>query len=959
MRVVRTVAGLVLLTIGLPVLLIGGALWTLMQHRDAGGAFSGSLEPVSTSGRAIVVPDVDTLLREDAPFVRAGDTALRLTVREGSGPVFLGLAPAAAVRDYLAGADYSRVDAVTVGRGDLPLRITPIGAAGLTGPLAAPGTQSFWTRQGSGTIEWTANEIDGRDMSLVVMRVDATPGLTVSLAASARSGWLPPTAWSLLALGALLLGSAIASLVWPVRTRELVFVVDPSQVPEVSARLGAATDSGPAGPPPVWPALPAGEVAEPVPVLPGSDRPADGSWPDWPSDSAPGRPATLADALAGAGKSVPPPSGPAWPPAQPGPSAAWPPVPDGASAWSRAEAARLAGMPAVSAAAAQLSVETVPTSGAPSGSATALPRPVDGTPPADPDVRTPSQRSAGSEGEAGVPAAKVAHLRSVPSDEAGLPAAKRGARTAAKKRPVVFVDTATEPTGESPDRPIVPPRSRSARGTKTASKRTPQPREATSATEPAEDTAAKTAGAESTVSEESASDSTAVESPASAAPTTDAARSGSEATEPGLDASVVPTTGEDASTKAALGAIAVPTTDAARSGSEATDPALDASVVPTTGEDASTKAALGAIAVPTTGEDASTKAAPGAIAVPTTDAVGSQGQSIKAAPAASAALTKDAKGSADRATQLALDGPGASELWTPVPSGSDRNAAAAADALAAGVARPAGKAAAGVPTPGSALTAESSGSVGKKVEPALDGLIANAAPTTTAKGSRRAVATKPTKSAAVAAEPTTNGTEVIESTGSDSDDLTAAHGPASAGAPVGTGAVVTTTGAEAGDAAKPRRTTRAKKATDPDAAPAKATRAPRRKTTASAETPAPTVDDPATSADARGQSSTTPGTSTAKSGPNSAGPATSPEVAGGPTETGTPFGGSAAPAKPRRRKTAAGLPAPEATDAGPAHTAVAALVAKRPTTRRPATKATTKRPPADSNNRATPTDQAS
>ncbi|HTF08675.1 MAG TPA: hypothetical protein VK659_10940, partial [Asanoa sp.] len=616
MRVVRTVAGLVLLTIGLPVLLVGGALWTLMQHRDAGGAFSGSLEPVSTSGRAIVVPDVDALLREDAPFVRAGDTALRLSVRDGSGPVFLGLAPAGAVRDYLAGADYSRVDAVTVGRGDLPARITPMGAAGLAGPVEAPGAQSFWTRQGSDTIDWTAADVDGREMSLVVMRVDASAGLTVDLWASARSGWLPPTAWSLLALGVLLLGSAIAALVWPVRTRELVFVVDPSQVPQVSARLGAATDGGPAGPPPVWPALPAGEVAEPVPVLPGSDRPADGAWPDWPSDGAPGRPATLADALAGAGMPVAAPSGPAWPPTQPGPSAAWPPVPDGASAWSRAEAARLAGVPAVSAVAARLSVESVPTSGAPAGSATALPIPstrADATPrpraevdgSTDSDARTPAQRSAGSEAEGSAPA-KVAHLRSVKSDDAERPAAKRATRTTAKKRPVVFVDTATEPTGESPDRPIVPPRSRATRATKTATKRTPQPREATSATEPAEGAAAKAAsliGAESAAPQDAAA--------------------GVEARE-------------------------------------------------------------------------------------------------------------------STAGNTALDAP-----------------------------------------------------------------TATVAPATTAKGSRRAAATKPAKRApvdAVAAEPTTSGTEVIESTGSDSDDRTAAHGPASAGAPVGTGAIVNTTGAETGEA---------------------------------------------------------------------------------------------------------------------------------------------------------------
>jgi hypothetical protein len=175
------------------------------------------------------------------------------------------------------------------------------------------------------------------------------------------------------------------------------------------------------------------------------------------------------------------------------------------------------------------------------------------------------------------------------------------------------------------------------------------------------------------------------------------------------------------------------------------------------------------------------------------------------------------------------------------------------------------------------------------------------------------------------------GTEVIESTGSDGDQVDAEHGPVSAGAPIGTGALVGTIGDPAAEAAtKPaRRTTRAKKAADPAAKPAKT--APRRKATS-----------PAASTDA--------GAATA---------AAASEAETGSTETGTPPGGllgTATPAKPRRRKTAAGLPSPEATDAGPAHTAVAALGAKRPAARRRPTKAATTRP---ADNRAAPTDQAS
>ncbi|SDY80298.1 hypothetical protein SAMN05421684_1628 [Asanoa ishikariensis] len=838
MRVVRTVAGLVLLTIGLPVLLVGGALWTLMQHRDAGGAFSGSLEQVSTAGRAIVVPDVDTLLREDAAFVRAGDTRMRLTV---PGETFLGLAPAAEVRAYLAGAAYSRVDAVTVARGDLPVRIAPVDAQGLAGPAAsdvAPGSQSFWTRQGSGTLEWTADEVDGREVSLVIMRVDATPGLTVDVRASATPGWLVPATWTLVALGALLLASGIVALAWPVRSREVVFVVDPSQVPEVSARLSGL--EGPAGPPPVWPALPAAEVSEPLPVLAGDEpRPADGSWPEWPSDSTPGRPATLADALAGAGKTVPPPPGPAWPPAQPGPSA-WSPDADGAqvpappNAWRRAEAARLAGLPAVTAAAAQLSVESVPTSGAPAGAATAIPTTRSTQAENESGPRTPAPRAEADADQDGSPTPGVAHLRSVKTDGTERPAGKRGSRTATKKRPVVFVDTAVEPTGESPDRPVV--------ATRTRTKSAPQPRDAASP------------------------QTTTTQAPTPASNDTE---------QPGI-------------------------ADLAEQRATIAEPATEEAKEPATADVAEPQATIA--------EPASDDAERSAMA----DMV-----ERRRTTARSATDEAERSGIADVVERRVTTAGAATD--TERPRMAD---VVEPQAFSAGDAQVSGDVLAGLELP--ATAAEPAVAKPAKRKPRRTAATAGTAPALLTEAEVAGGATaapkaaKPTRAkkrvADAGAEPTTVGTEVIESTGSDADQTDAEHGAASAGAPVGTGALVGTTGDPAPDAAaaaKPaRRTTRTKKAADTEATaqPAKATRTPSRKTEAAVEVPV---------AEAK------------------------PE----PAATGTPFGGmigTTAPAKARRRKTAAGLPAPETTDAGPAHTAVAALAAKRPTTtrRRPNTRPT-------------------
>ncbi|GAA2700938.1 hypothetical protein ACFY2R_01180 [Micromonospora olivasterospora] len=117
--------------------------------------------------------------------------------------------------------------------------------------------------------------------------------------------WLPVAAWTLVGLGALLVAAAVLLLLRPVRPREVVFVVEPDQVPVLADRLGVASLSGLGARPEPAPALAAepqlAEVGAPA-VRP---RPALGPAPAR-------RPATLAD-LAAAPARTPP----AWPPLTP------------------------------------------------------------------------------------------------------------------------------------------------------------------------------------------------------------------------------------------------------------------------------------------------------------------------------------------------------------------------------------------------------------------------------------------------------------------------------------------------------------------------------------------------------------------------------------------------------------------------------------------------------------------
>ncbi|WIM97470.1 hypothetical protein ACTOB_000994 [Actinoplanes oblitus] len=236
MRLFRPVLGMLLLTIGLPALLAGGCLWAALRHRDAGGAFSAELQRLSVPGYAIVVPDVGRLLRDDASFARIGGTELRVTALTAEGPAFVGLAPAGAVEGYLRDVPHTDVRGVQVGTGELP-----ISAARVDGDRrlpSAPGHQDFWTRTGGGALRWTPGELSGR-YSLVIMNATGAQGLRLNGTVEVRPGWLDPTAWGLLSLGALLAMAGVITLAVPGRRREVVYIVEPSQVPDLMLAIGA------------------------------------------------------------------------------------------------------------------------------------------------------------------------------------------------------------------------------------------------------------------------------------------------------------------------------------------------------------------------------------------------------------------------------------------------------------------------------------------------------------------------------------------------------------------------------------------------------------------------------------------------------------------------------------------------------------------------------------------------
>ncbi|MFI9530514.1 hypothetical protein [Micromonospora rosaria] len=406
MRFVRAIVGVLLLLVGIPATLAGGALGLLARHADSDGAFTAGFEPVRTEGHAVVVTDLAALLRAEVPPARIGGSRVRLEAATPDGAAFVGLAPTDEVRRWLAPVPHATVGRLALARGPLPVRLDPAGPpAGPTaaptvpggaatppsapggppappsvpvGPPAPPGTpttpsapagpppvgdvptgppparvpappptgagasaatpvpgvvlaasptagpvpamppgsgpvsamppgsgpvsatssgsgpvseaspgsglvpvvssgsglvpaassgggpvravssavapglpggQDFWLRGGVGALEWRPEDLAGRPVSLVVMRPDGQPDLALELRARWAASWLPTVTWGLLATGVLLVALAVLILLRPVRPREVVFVVEPDQVPVLAGRLGVTSLSGLGAPP--------------------------------------------------------------------------------------------------------------------------------------------------------------------------------------------------------------------------------------------------------------------------------------------------------------------------------------------------------------------------------------------------------------------------------------------------------------------------------------------------------------------------------------------------------------------------------------------------------------------------------------------------------------------------------------------------------------------------------------
>lgn len=191
---VAALTGLALAAVAVVLLLVTG--------RD--GAFGGGESTLTTPRYALV---------SDAAGLGSGRVEATVRIRvaaTGGGPVFVGVAPAAAVDAYLSGVAYDELVDVRLS----PLRATLVPTDGAQAPVR-PADRPVWTVSASGPGERTIDvPVRTGGQRLVVMNADAAEGVEVTAAVSLRAPFLRSLAIGLLVAGGIVapLGGALLAL---------------------------------------------------------------------------------------------------------------------------------------------------------------------------------------------------------------------------------------------------------------------------------------------------------------------------------------------------------------------------------------------------------------------------------------------------------------------------------------------------------------------------------------------------------------------------------------------------------------------------------------------------------------------------------------------------------------------------------------------------------------------------
>jgi Domain of unknown function (DUF4389) len=201
--IVMLIFGTLLGLVGTGLFAAGIVLTVASAAQRDDGFFTSPTETFSAGSYALTSPRLDIAgdLKSStgAPFDIA-TLRLAATSNDPNGEVFIGIAPQNDVDAYLSQVHHSEIRDVRFS----PFSVEYRDVAGSETP-GEPAEETFWTESATGTgtqqVDWTLRP---GNWSVVVMNADASPGVTVDLAAGVRSGLVLPLAIGLLISGAVL-----------------------------------------------------------------------------------------------------------------------------------------------------------------------------------------------------------------------------------------------------------------------------------------------------------------------------------------------------------------------------------------------------------------------------------------------------------------------------------------------------------------------------------------------------------------------------------------------------------------------------------------------------------------------------------------------------------------------------------------------------------------------------------
>ncbi len=215
-RIILIIVGVLTGLIGLGLTLAGGGIFIARAVlTDSEGFFTTSTQRFATDGRALASESLSVL--EGLPQDLAEGNLATIRIRAGSidpeQAVFVGIARSSDVDRYLASVNHDRVRRVEYD----PFRIDYSRRPGGRVP-PPPSTQTFWVAQSQGvgtqTVRW---DVAGGSWSVVAMNANRARGVAVDANVGAKISFLVAIATGLLIAGLLVLGAAVAMIVFGAR----------------------------------------------------------------------------------------------------------------------------------------------------------------------------------------------------------------------------------------------------------------------------------------------------------------------------------------------------------------------------------------------------------------------------------------------------------------------------------------------------------------------------------------------------------------------------------------------------------------------------------------------------------------------------------------------------------------------------------------------------------------------